>query len=80
MSTTTIYSRPGCIQCRATTREFDKHQLPYTLIDISTDDEARQYLTSLGFTAVPAVIAGTRRWAGHRPDRILALTQKARPG
>ncbi|WP_085092756.1 glutaredoxin domain-containing protein [Mycolicibacterium fallax] len=73
-SNTVIYSKPGCHQCTATERQFDKLALPYRSVDITTDPAAAQTLSDMGFAAVPVVVAeGHQPWSGFRPDRISAL-------
>ncbi|PHQ69165.1 MAG: hypothetical protein COB97_08245 [Paracoccus sp.] len=35
--TITVYSKPACVQCTATTRALDRKGIDYTLVDISAD-------------------------------------------
>jgi glutaredoxin-like protein NrdH len=72
--TITVYSKPACVQCTATTRALDRKGIAYTVIDISTDAEAFNHVQSLGYRQVPVVVAGEQHWAGFRPDIIGALT------
>ncbi|MFM2280240.1 MAG: hypothetical protein RLZZ444_2471 [Pseudomonadota bacterium] len=69
----TVYSKPACVQCTATTRALDRQGITYTLIDISEDAQAFALVQGLGYRQVPVVIAGERHWAGFRPDMISAL-------
>jgi len=69
----TVYSKPACVQCTATTRALDRQGVDYTVIDVSTDAEAYELVQGLGYRQVPVVIAGERHWAGFRPDMISAL-------
>ena len=48
----TLYTKPACMQCRATKRALDKAGLDYTVVDISMDDEARDYVMALGRCSV----------------------------
>lgn len=74
-STITVYTKPACIQCRATFRELDKNGIAYETVDVTQDDEARDYLMSLGYLAVPVVhISPDVHWQGHRPDRVASIT------
>lgn len=73
----TVYTKPACVQCSATFRALDKAGLHYDVIDISQDEQARDYVMSLGFLQAPVVIATSARFSGFRPDRIAALTQAA---
>ncbi|HEX8049557.1 glutaredoxin-like protein NrdH [Rhizobium sp.] len=69
----TVYSKPACVQCTATTRALDRHGIDYRIIDVSIDDAAFELVQGLGYRQVPVVVAGERHWAGFRPDMISAL-------
>ena len=69
----TVYSKPACVQCTATTRALDRKGLEYTIIDISEDADAYARVTELGYRQVPVVVAGDAHWAGFRPDMIGTL-------
>ncbi len=71
--TVTVYSKPACVQCNATTRALERQGITYTLVDISEDAEAYDLVTGLGYRQVPVVIAGEQHWAGFRPDLIGGL-------
>lgn len=75
--TITVYSKPACVQCDATYRALDKQGLEYTIVDISSDDIALDYVKSLGHMQAPVVVVGTEHWSGYRPDRIRALAAPA---
>lgn len=72
--TITVYSKPACVQCTATTRALDRKGVAYTVVDISADAEAFNLVQGLGYRQVPVVVAGDRHWAGFRPDMIGALS------
>lgn len=72
----TVYSKPACVQCTATTREMDKKGVEYQYIDITEDADAMQTITDLGYRQVPVVIHGDDHWGGFRPDKIGALAQE----
>lgn len=69
----TVYTTPQCPQCRVTKQALDKKGIAYTLVDLSTDDKARDYVQSLGYVAAPVVVADNEHWSGFRYDRIAAL-------
>lgn len=70
----TVYSKPTCVQCTATTRALDRQGIDYTVVDISEDAQAFALVSELGYRQVPVVIAGEQHWAGFRPDMISALS------
>ncbi|MDA2893372.1 glutaredoxin-like protein NrdH [Mycolicibacterium sp. BiH015] len=73
MHSITVYTKPGCPQCRATTRALDRAGLDYECVDISTDPEERDFVMSLGYLQAPIVVAADRHWSGFRPDHITDL-------
>ena len=58
------------MQCTATYRELDKLGAAYTVVDISQDADARDYVMALGHLQAPVVVVDGDHWAGFRPDRI----------
>jgi glutaredoxin-like protein NrdH len=73
MTAITVYTKPGCPQCRATLRALERTGVTHRTVDVSTDPDARDYLLALGHLSVPVVTAGAEHWSGYRPDRIHAL-------
>lgn len=71
--TVTVYSKPACVQCTATTRALDARGIAYTLIDLTADPDAYQLVTSLGYRQAPVVIADAHHWSGYQPDKIASL-------
>ena len=71
--TVTVYSKPVCVQCTATTRALDRQGISYEVVDISRDERAFSLVQTLGYRQVPVVVAGESHWAGFRPDMIGAL-------
>lgn len=69
----TVYSKPACVQCTATKKALDRAGLEYELVDISMDDDARDYVLSLGYLQAPVVVADGEHWSGFRPERIKSL-------
>lgn len=66
----TVYSKPACVQCTATTRALDARGLSYDVIDLTEDAAAMEKVVALGYRQAPVVIAGEEHWAGFRPDMI----------
>ena len=71
--TITVYSKPACVQCTATTRALDAKGLEFELVDLTQDADAMARVTELGYRQAPVVIAGEDHWSGFRPDMIGAL-------
>lgn len=68
--TITVYSKPACVQCTATTRALDARGINYSVIDLTEDDAAMEKVMALGYRQAPVVVAGEAHWAGFRPDMI----------
>ncbi|KAA0024143.1 glutaredoxin-like protein NrdH [Antrihabitans cavernicola] len=75
--TITVYTKPACVQCNATYRALDKAGIDYSVVDISQDADARDYVMALGYLQAPVVVADDAHWSGFRPDRIKSLTANA---
>lgn len=69
----TVYTKPACVQCNATKKALDRAGLDYTLVDISVDDQAHDYVMGLGYLQAPVVEANGEHWSGFRPERISSL-------
>lgn len=71
--TITVYTKPSCVQCTATTRALTKHGLEFTEVDLIEDADALATVKALGYQQAPVIFAGGDHWAGYRPDKIKAL-------
>lgn len=72
-ATVTVYTTPTCPQCTATKKKLTRLGVDFTAVDVSQDDEARQYVHRLGYTSAPVVVAGESHWSGFRPNRLEEL-------
>lgn len=75
---TTIYTKPGCVQCDRTQAQFTKKDLPYKTRDVVADPEAYRFITDgLGYQQVPVVVTDDgENWSGFRPDKINQLAAR----
>jgi glutaredoxin-like protein NrdH len=73
--TITVYSKPACVQCLATTRALKQRGIPFDLIDLTEDDAALELVQSLGYRQAPVVVADADHWSGFRPDKISELVR-----
>lgn len=73
MNTITVYSKPACVQCTATYRALEQAGIEYNIIDLSTDDEAVEFVKTLGYLSAPVIVTDTEHWAGFRPDKLKSL-------
>jgi glutaredoxin-like protein NrdH len=72
----TVYTKPGCPQCRATLRALERAGLNYETVDLNADPQARDFVMSLGHVQAPVVLASDRHWSGFRPDHIDDLARE----
>lgn len=70
----TVYSKPACVQCTATTRALDARGITFDVVDLTEDQDAMELVTGLGYRQAPVVVAGDTHWAGFRPDMINQLS------
>ncbi|MDO4232222.1 MAG: glutaredoxin-like protein NrdH [Lautropia sp.] len=68
--TVTVYSKPACVQCTATTRALDAKGIAYSVVDLTQDAIAMAKVAAMGYRQAPVVVAGEAHWAGFRPDMI----------
>ena len=73
----TVYTKPQCVQCRATKRALDKQGLDYEEVDLTQDEEALNTVKALGYQSAPVVFANGDHWSGFRPDKVKALAVAA---
>ena len=77
--TVTVYTKPQCVQCTATYKALDMAGIAYTVVDLSADTEAAEYVRTLGYQQAPVVITPDASWTGYRPDLIRELAKKTAP-
>jgi len=73
-----LYSKPACVQCDATKRKFKKKGLAegtdYTVVDVSQDAAALEFIKSLGYMQAPVVFVskpeGDHHWSGFNVYEI----------
>ncbi|MGO3212534.1 MAG: glutaredoxin-like protein NrdH [Ruoffia tabacinasalis] len=74
MSKITVYSKPNCMQCNFTKKYLDDKGVEYSTLDVFVDEEALNYIKSLGFQSLPVVeIDGEEPFNGFRPDLLAKL-------
>ncbi|MFZ4843002.1 glutaredoxin family protein [Mycetocola saprophilus] len=74
MTSITLYTTPGCIQCGLTRKVLDARAIAYDLIDLTTNPTAHAYVTAtLGYRQAPVIVTENTTWSGFRPDLLNAL-------
>ncbi len=54
--TITVYSKPGCQQCKFTCLTLDQACIPYRVVDLTTNAAALEYVQDLGYCQAPVII------------------------
>lgn len=68
--TVTVYSKPACVQCKATMRHLDSNNIDYNIIDLSTNPAALTAVKELGYLQAPVIVTPDAHWSGYQPDKI----------
>lgn len=74
--TLTIYIEPtGCFGCDKTKEKFTDAGVPFTAVDITTNDQALSHITDeLGYSQAPVVVyerdGSEDHWSGLNPTKI----------
>lgn len=77
MPSVVLYSKPGCVQCNAVKRWLNSHDVDYTIVDVSTDEDARQALVAAGFQGVPVTEIGDEdAFYGFDVEKLNALVDE----
>lgn len=69
----TVYTKPACVQCNATSRALDRAGISYESVDVTASPEALEYVQDLGYSQAPVVVVNAddeNHWSGFRPDKI----------
>lgn len=69
----TVYTIPACPQCDTTKRFLERADISYTVIDMSKDAEAHDFVKGLGYTQAPVVSFEGKHWSGFRFEELNAL-------
>lgn len=73
----TVYGKPDCILCRATTKRLKGLGLAYNYVDITEDSEAGELILKMGYTTAPVVVVKhgiyEDSWCGFRDTKIKGL-------
>ena len=71
LSTTRVYTTPGCAQCVMTKRWLDSRGIDYDTMDLSESPDDYEAVKALGYKAAPVVAVGEHEhWSGFRVDLL----------
>jgi len=71
----TLWEKPGCVQCQATKRQFDKRGIQYRTKRLDKSRKAVDRFMEMGHTSAPIVETDDRTWSGFRLSKIESLEQ-----
>lgn len=69
----TLYTTPNCVQCMMTKKQFDKHGISYTVVDLSEHPDKVAEFKEKGLLAAPIVTTDIKEWSGFKPEKIQSL-------
>lgn len=69
----TLWTKPNCVQCNQTKKEFDKRGIIYQVKRLDRSPKATQRFLEMGLMSAPIVETDDRRWSGFRLHRIQSL-------
>lgn len=56
-ATLTVYTTPTCTPCKVIIGRLERENIPHTVVDLTQDEEAYQYVTqTLGRTQTPVIV------------------------
>lgn len=77
-----VYTKPACPNCEKTRAYFEAKGITYTVIDITENPGALEYITAgLGYSQAPVIVNNTDEadhWAGLRMDKLVSATLNTR--
>ena len=53
-----VYSKPNCQQCNFVKNFLTNWNVPFDVVDVTENEEALNYVKSLGITQMPVTVAG----------------------
>jgi len=77
----TLYTTPGCVQCRMTSQWLDRAGIPYRTVDLSESPDDMAAVKAMGYSSAPVVFAEAPdgwadHWSGFRPDKLMVATNR----
>lgn len=62
--TITVYSKPNCMQCKMVKKWLTEHEIPFTTIDITDDEDSITQLKEFGYKTVPVTFIDDYSFVG----------------
>lgn len=70
----TVYTTPGCMQCRTLMRKLDREQIVYDVMNLEQHPELTEQFKELGMIQAPIVLTSEEfSFSGFRPDKVNQL-------
>jgi len=71
----TIYTKSNCVQCDQTKKQFDKHGVEYSEVNLEENLDKLEEFKARGLLAAPIVTTDIKEWSGFRIDKIAGLVR-----
>jgi glutaredoxin-like protein NrdH len=72
----TVYTNPSCVQCDQTKRYLDRVGIPYSVVDLATNEEAAEMVIAKGHKSAPVVITDKDEWSGFNLVKLSNLSER----
>lgn len=76
----TVYSKPDCVQCKATERWLTKHKIPFIKADLLAHPEIADEAKKAGAFSAPVVVLedGDKKimWGGFNPGHLKGFLKR----
>lgn len=73
----TVYTQPDCRPCKRVISKFGQASVPIKIVDISRDQDAREYVTGdLGAKSTPVVEGDDEVIVGYQPELVRRMIER----
>lgn len=73
MAAVTVYTRPGCAQCRSTKTILKNLGVPFEEVTVPDEGELIDNLKAAGYKELPVVVAPNETWSGFQFEKLKEL-------
>lgn len=70
-----VWTKKKCQQCKLLKKKLVKLNIPFIEINLDTNEEEKNRLTSLGYSALPVVKFDNEIFTGFQPSKIEELAK-----
>lgn len=68
-----VYTTTDCQQCEQTKKYLTTHEVPFEVVDLTTNPEAMTMVKAMGYMAAPVVVTESDHWSGFKYDKLQSV-------